>query len=119
MAIIATEAKKISDVVLTELNPDLGQCREVFTYNGAAKSFAVGDLITAVGGVPAAAANIEGIVLEAVSAPLNTATKILVLDVSTVCPAIVKSGGLVLGSLTLPNVTAQLKTKGVKVVTTV
>jgi hypothetical protein len=119
MPIIAIEPKKISDVVLTELNPDLGQCRDVFSYSGAAKSFAVGDLITAVGGVPAAAANIEGIVLEAVSAPLNVATKIVVLDVSTVCPAVVKSGGLVLGALTLGNVIAQLKTKGTKVVTTV
>lgn len=116
MSVIATEGKKISDLLVNELWADLGYCRNVFTYNGAAKSFAIGDLITDVGGVPATAADIDGIVLQAVSAPLNTATSIVVLVKG---PAVLKSAGIVLGSLLLADVKTQLATVGIDVLTAI
>lgn len=116
MSVIATEGKKVSDLLVAEQFPDLGFCRTTFTYNGAAKTFAIGELVTNVGGVPAAAANIAGVVLQAVSAPLNTNTTLVVLEKG---PAVVKGGGIVLGALTLPNVTTQLKTMGIAVLDTI
>lgn len=116
MSVIATEGKKVSDLLVNELWADLGYCRTTYTYNGAAKTFAIGELVTAVGGVPAAAANITGIVLQSVTAPLNTNTTLTVLEKG---PAVVKGGGIVLGALTLPNVTAQLKTMGIAVLETI
>ena len=51
MSVIATEGKKVSDLLVNELWADLGYCRTTYTYNGAAKTFAIGELVTAVGGV--------------------------------------------------------------------
>ena len=60
---IGQETQRVSNLVKYELFPEFGHCREVITYNGAAKTFAIGDLVTSTGGVPAAAANIYGVVL--------------------------------------------------------
>jgi hypothetical protein len=112
--LIATDTQRLSNLLKYELFPEVRHCRDVIVYNGAAKSFAIGDLVDATGGVPAAAANIAGIVLENVSAPATTNTNVVVLARGA---AGVSAYGINLGALTLPNVTTQLLTKDIKVLT--
>lgn len=116
MAVIATESKKVSDVLVNETWADLGYCRSVLTYNGAAKTFQVGEAVAAAGAVPAAATNVVGIVLQAVTAPLNTDTKVIAL---TRGPAAVKAGGLVLGALVVADVHTKLESLGIQVLSTI
>ena len=49
--LIATEGFRTSNLVKHEYEPSLAYCREVATYTGAAKTFVVGELVTAAGGV--------------------------------------------------------------------
>ena len=110
--LIATEGFRTSNLVKQELFPEQAYCREVVTYTGAAKTFVVGELVTAVGGVPAAAANIVGVVMEETVAPASTATNVLTLARG---PAMVSKSALVLGSLAEVDVIARLKTLGIMV----
>lgn len=112
MSVISTENQRLSNLVKREHGEDTAYCREVVTYNGAAKTFKIGDLVTSVGGVPAAAANIYGIVLEDKSAPLNTNTKLLVMFRG---PATVSKFGLTLGALVAADTYAKLETMGIQV----
>jgi hypothetical protein len=109
--LIATDTQRFSNLVKHEYEPSTGYCREVVTYNGAAKSFAVGDLVTATGTVPADDTEIFGIVLEDVDAAASTATKVLVLAGG---PAIVSKFGVKLGLLVAADVWAALDAKGIK-----
>lgn len=61
MAKIATDFSVLSDLIKHEYAPQWGYCRGNATVAAAKVR---GDLITAAGGVPAAAANIDGVVLE-------------------------------------------------------
>lgn len=128
MSVIATESAKTSDLLVNELWGDLAYCREVITYNGAAKTFSVGTLVASDGTVPVdtvngtgvvtttAAANIAGVVLEEVVAPASTATKVVVLKKG---PAVVKAGGIKLGLLTAADVKTQLESVGINVLDTI
>jgi hypothetical protein len=109
--LIATDTQRFSNLVKHEYEPSTGYCREVVTYNGAAKTFAIGALVTATGTVPADDTEIFGIVLEDKAAPLNTATKVLVL---TGGPAIVSKSAVTLGLLVAADVWAALDAKGIK-----
>lgn len=116
MSVIATEKNVLSNLLVKDLWSEHGFTRDTVTYNGAAKSFLVGDLVASDGTVPAAAANIYGIVMQAVDAPATTNTVLLVLRKG---PAQVKSGGINLGALTLPNVKTQLESMNIQVLTSV
>ncbi len=113
---IATDTQSLSNLIKYELFPEVGHCRDVITYNGTAKDFAIGDLVTSVGGVPATAGDIAGIVVRDVSAPATTNTAVIILARGA---AGVSTAGLKLGLLTLPNVKAQLLTKDIKVITAI
>ena len=113
---IAQDTKRLSNLIKYELFPEFSHCRDVITYNGTAKNFAIGDLVDATGGVPATAAAIAGIVVENTSAPDNTATPVIILARGA---AGVSTAGLNLDALTLANVTTQLLTKDIKVLTAV
>ena len=113
---IAQDTQRLSNLIKYELFPEFRHCRDVITYNGTAKNFAIGDLVDATGGVPATAAAIAGIVVENTSAPPATATPVIILARGT---AGVSAAGLNLGALTLANVTTQLLTKDIKVLTAV
>ena len=110
--LIATEGFRTSNLVKHEYEPSLAYCREVATYNGAAKTFVVGELVTATGTVPATAADIFGVVMEEKAAAASTATRVLTLANG---PAIVSKAALVLGALAEADVIAALDAKGIKV----
>ena len=112
----AQDTQRLSNLIKYELFPEFRHCRDVITYNGTAKNFAIGDLVDATGGVPATAAAIAGIVVENTSAPATTNTAVIILARGS---AGVSTAGLNLGALTLANVTAQLLTKDIKVLTAV
>ena len=116
MAMFAQDTQRLSNLIKYELFPEVGHCRDVITYKGTAKDFAIGDLVTSVGGVPATAGDIAGVVVQAVSAPATTDTAVIVLARGA---AGVSTAGLKLGSLSLPNVKAQLLTKDIKVITAI
>ena len=116
MAVFATDTQRQSNLIKHEYDPSSRYCREVITYNGDAKDFAIGDLVAADGTVPATAGDIAGVVIENKSAPATTATGVVILARG---PAEVSDAGLNLGALTLANVKAQLLTKGIKVLTAI
>lgn len=112
MTVIATDVTGLSNLVKREHGTDVSYCREVVTYNGAAKDFAIGDLVASDGTVPAAAANVYGIVLRAVSASATTDTQVLVMFRG---PASVSKYGLNLGALVAADTYAKLETMGIQV----
>ena len=116
MVVIATESQRFSNVVKYELFPEFRHCREVLTYNGAAKAFKIGDLVAAAGAVPATAGDIVGVVVRDVSAAASTDTAVVVLARGA---AGVSAAGLNLGLLTAANVAAALLAKDIKVLQTV
>jgi len=104
MTILATDTKRLSNLLKAELWAELGYCREVVTVNeAAAKTYAVGTVLgkvtadgkykiavqTAVDGSDAAAA----IVLEDKAIAATTDTKLVVLVKG---PAAISKGALVL-----------------------
>ena len=111
MTMFAQDTQRFSNLVKYEQFPEFAHCREVVTYNGAAKSFAIGDLVANDGTVPATAGNIFGVVLNDVDAALNTATAVLVLARGA---AGVSTAGLKLGLLAAADVKAALLAKGIK-----
>ena len=113
---IATDTQRFSNLVKYELFPEFGHCRDVLTYNGTAKDFAIGDLVDATGGVPATAADIVGIVVQNTTAPATTATPVIILARGA---AGVSQAGIKLGTLTIADVKAKLLTLGIKVLTAI
>lgn len=96
MPVIATDKTTLSNLLKHEYRSDIAYCRTEVTYNGAAKTFEIGDLVTSVGAAPANASEVYGVVIGAVSAPLNTATKVLVLFRG---PLTLSKAGITLGAL--------------------
>ena len=113
---IATDTQRFSNLVKYELFPEFRHCREVITYNGAAKQFAIGDLVAVDGTTPATAAAIAGIVVKDVSAPATTNTAVVILARGA---AGVSTAGLKLGTLALADVKAKLLTLDIKVLTAI
>ncbi len=103
MTLIATEAKRLSNVVKQELWAETGYCREAVVVNDAAATLVPGTVLgkvtdtgkykvavqTAVDGSEVAAA----IVMVEIAVPATTDTKVLALVKG---PAIVSKAGLVL-----------------------
>ncbi len=112
MTVIATDTQRLSNLVKREHGDDVSYCREVVTYNDVAKDFAIGDLVDIDGVVPATAGAIYGVVMQDVSAPATTATKVLVLFRG---PATVSKFGLNVGLLAAADVYAALEAKGIQV----
>lgn len=115
MAVIAVENKPFGNVFKEELWASSAYCRGTVVYNGAAKSFKVGDLVAVNGGVPATAAAIVGVVMRDATAALNTNTKLLIARRG---PIQVNAGGLNLGALAAADVAAALDAKGFQVLET-
>ena len=113
---IDQETQRLSNLVKYELFPEFRHCREVITYNGVAKQFAIGDLVAVDGTTPATAAAIAGIVVKDVSAPATTNTAVIVLARGA---AGVSQAGIKLGTLAIADVKAKLLTLGIKVLTAV
>lgn len=104
MTVFATESRRFSNLVKKELWPESGYCRAVVTVNeGAAKSYVVG---TALGKVTAngkykisvqsavdGSETVAALVLQEVSVPASTDTKVLVMVKG---PAEVSKFGIVL-----------------------
>lgn len=111
MTMFAQDTQRFSNLVKYEQFPEFAHCREVVTYNGAAKSFAIGDLVDVNGAVPATAAAIFGVVIADVNAALNTDTAVLVLARGA---AGVSTAGLKLGLLAAADVKAALLANGIK-----
>ena len=112
MSVIANEHTFPGDVFKHKYNGTPNYTHTVITYNGAAKSFAVGDLVEANGTTADAVADIVGIVAAPVVAALNTATPVVVV---TRGPASVRAAGLALGGLNAAQVATKLETLGIQV----
>lgn len=103
MALIATEAKRLSNVVKQELWPETGYTRAVVTVNDAATTLVPGSVlgkVTATGKYKVAVQTAsdgsevaDAIVMQEIAVPATTDTKVLVLIKG---PAIVSKAGLVL-----------------------
>lgn len=113
---IATDTQRFSNLVKYELFPEFRHCRDVLTYNGTAKDFAIGDLVADDGTVPATAADIAGIVVQNTTAAATTDTAVIVLARGA---AGVSQAGIKLGTLAIADVKAKLLTLDIKVLTAV
>ena len=113
---IATDTQRFSNLVKYELFPEFRHCRDVLTYKGTAKDFAIGDLVAADGTVPTTAANIAGIVVQNTTAAATTDTAVVVLARGA---AGVSQAGIKLGTLAIADVKAKLLTLGIKVLTAI
>ena len=113
---IATDTQRFSNLVKYELFPEFHHCRDVLTYNGPAKDFAIGDLVSDDGTVPATAADIAGIVVQNTTAAATTDTAVIVLARGD---AGVSQAGIKLGTLAIADVKAKLLTLGIKVLTAI
>ena len=113
---IATDTQRFSNLVKYELFPEFRHCRDVLTYNGTAKDFAIGDLVADDGTVPTTAADIVGIVVQNTTAAAATDTAVIVLARGD---AGVSQAGIKLGTLAIADVKAKLLTLGIKVLTAV
>ena len=113
---IATDTQRFSNLVKYELFPEFRHCRDVLTYKGTAKDFAIGDLVAADGTVPTTAANIAGIVVQNTTAAAATDTAVIVLARGA---AGVTQAGIKLGTLAIADVKAKLLTLGIKVLTAI
>ncbi len=98
MALIATEAKRLSNVVKQELWPETGYCRAVLDVTADVVPGTVIEDGTTVLGVAMAEAAAGGKVLALVKGP-----------------AIVSKAGLVLGDIVLADVVTALEAKGIAV----
>ena len=113
---IATDTQRFSNLVKYELFPEFRHCREVITYKGTAKEFAIGDLVAVDGTTPATAAAIVGIVVQNTTAAATTDTAVIVLARGA---AGVSQAGIKLGTLAIADVKAKLLTLGIKVLTAI
>jgi hypothetical protein len=98
MTLIATEAKRLSNVVKQELFPESAYCRAVLTATG---TFVPGTVIADVNDV------VLGVAMEEKS---GTGAKVLSLVRG---PAIVSKDGLFVGDLVAADVYAALEAKGI------
>jgi len=112
MSVIATEHAFPGNVFKHEYIDAPGYTRKVITYNGAAKTFAVGELVEADGTIANQVADIVGVVRFPVTAPLDTATPVVVV---TRGPAAVRAAGLIRAGLDAAQVAARLETLGFEV----
>lgn len=125
MPVIATEAKRLSNVVKQELWPETGYTRAVVTVNDVAATLVPGSVlgkVTATGKYKVAVQTAtdgsevaDAIVMQEIAVPATTDTKVLVLIKG---PAIVSKAGLVLDATynTAPElaaVYAALEAKGI------
>lgn len=125
MPVIATESKRLSNVVKQELWPETGYTRAVVTVNDAASTLVPGSVlgkVTATGKYKVAVQTAsdgsqvaDAIVMQEIAVPATTDTKVLVLIKG---PAIVSKGGLVLDATfdtagELAAVYAALEAKGI------
>ena len=131
MAVIATNTPRFSNVVKAELFPEIAYCRAVVTVNDAAATLKVGTVlgkVTASGKYKVAVETAsdgskvaDAIVIQEVTVPASTDTKVVVLLKG---PAAVSKGALILDSTydseakKLAVYTA-LEAKGIKVLETV
>lgn len=76
---IATDTQRLSNLIKYELFPEFSHCREVITYNGTAKDFAIGDLVAYDGTVPLYDYDIAGIVVQNATAADTTDTAVIIL----------------------------------------
>lgn len=113
---IATDTQRLSNLVKYELFPEFRHCRDVLTYNGTAKDFAIGDLVADDGTVPTTAADIAGIVVQNTTAAATTDTAVIVLARGV---AGVSQAGIKLGTLAIADVKAKLLTLDIKVLTAI
>lgn len=113
---IATDTQRLSNLIKYELFPEVGHCRDVITYNGTAKEFAIGDLVDVYGYTPVTATDIAGIVVQDTTAADTTDTAVIVLARGA---AGVSDAGLKLDTLPLAYVKDKLLTLGIKVLTAV
>ena len=113
---IATDTQRFSNLVKYELFPEFRHCRDVLTYNGTAKDFAIGDLVDVDGTVPATVDDIAGIVVQNTTAAATTDTAVIVLARGA---AGVSQAGIKLGTLAIADVKAKLLTLGIKVLTAI
>jgi hypothetical protein len=112
MSVIANEHAFPGDVFKHEYTDAPAYTRKVITYNGAAKSFVIGDLVEANGAAADAVADIVGVVRFPATAALNTATPVVV---TVRGPASVRAAGLKLGGLDAAQVAAKLEALGIQV----
>jgi|TARA_R110000782_G_scaffold7059_6_gene23896 hypothetical protein len=103
MTVIATEAKRISNVVKQELFPESGYCRIAVTYNGTAASLVPGTVlgkVTADGKYKVAIQTAADGSQVADAIVLVEKTTLLNTDITVLClvkgPAIVSKAGLIL-----------------------
>jgi hypothetical protein len=103
MTVIATEAKRISNVVKQELFPESGYCRIAVTYNGTAASLVPGTVlgkVTADGKYKVAIQTASDGSQVADAIVLVEKTTLLNTDITVLClvkgPAIVSKAGLIL-----------------------
>lgn len=112
MSVIANEHDFPGDTFKHEYTDAPSYTREVIVYNGAAKTFAIGDLVEANGTTAVAVADIVGVVRFPAVAALNTATPVVVV---TNGPATVRAAGLNLAGLNAAQVATKLKALGIQV----
>lgn len=112
MAVIATDVQTFGNTFKEELWASSAYCRGTVVYNGAAKTFKIGDLVAAAGAVPATAGAIVGVVMRDATAALNTNTTLLIARRG---PIQVNADGLKLGLLVAADVKAALDAKGFQV----
>lgn len=112
MSVIANEHAFPGDVFKHEYQDAPAYTRKELTYNGAARSFVVGELVEADGTVAAAVADVVGVVRFPVDAALNTDTAVVACVRG---PASVRAAGLSLGGLDAALVAAKLETLGIQV----
>ena len=113
---IATDTQRFSNLVKYELFPEFRHCRDVLTYNGTAKDFAIGDLVADDGTVPATAADIAGIVVQNTTAAATTNTAVIVLARGA---AGVSQAGIKLGKKNKKKDKAKMLTLDIKVLTAI
>jgi hypothetical protein len=113
---IATDTQLLSNLVKYELFPEFGHCRDVLTYNGEAKDFAIGDLVAADGTVPKNYWDVVGIVVQNTTAAAATDTAVIVLARGA---AGVSQAGIKLGAFSSADVKEHLRNLGIKVLTAI
>ena len=109
---IGQETQRVSNLVKYELFPEFGHCREVITYNGRARDFAIGDLVDTKGYVPSTATDIAGVVLANATAKATTDTKVLVMVRGS---AGLSKAAINVGALAIADVKDALVAKDIKV----
>lgn len=131
MAVIATDTPRFTNVVKAELFPEIAYCRAIVTVNDAAATLKVGTVLgkVTVGGKYKVAVETasdgskvaDAIVIQEVTVPASTDTKVIVLLKG---PSAVSKGALILDASydndTKKNaIYASLEAKGIKVLETV